>query len=143
MKNNVCDETNVKANRNTNRNVEEKANNDRSRNACIFEHRVASRRAVPRFLQQPCVFSSYRHFVATRLPAIKRTSRLRLPNIVSHARSEEKREESKNRDKRDIPRDREGKKERRMERMEEKCGEQMEDNRISGRGETVGKCVTR
>lgn len=143
MKNNVCDETNVKANRNTNRNVEEKANNDRSRNACIFEHRVASRRAVPRFLQQPCVFSSYRHFVATRLPAIKRTSRLRLPNIVSHARSEEKREESKNRDKRDIPRDREGKKERRMERMEEKCGEQMEDNRISERGETVGKCVTR
>lgn len=36
-------ETSVKADRNTKyRNVEEKADNDRSRNACIFEHRAVS-----------------------------------------------------------------------------------------------------
>lgn len=97
MRSNV--ETNVRAN--TNRNVEEKAENDRSRNACIFEHRVASRRAVPRFLQQPCVFSSYRHFVATRLLAIKRTSRLRLPNVSRPKRGETRRKKVRNRDNRE------------------------------------------
>lgn len=54
--------------------------------------------ASRRFEQRTCVFSSYRHFVATRLPAIKRTSRLRLPNIVSRAFFETDKNRDKNRE---------------------------------------------
>lgn len=96
MRSNV--ETNVRAN--TNRNVEEKAENDRSRNACIFEHRVASRRAVPRFLQQPCVFSSYRHFVATRLLAHLKVAVTQY-RVSRPKRGETRRKKVRNRDNRE------------------------------------------